>query len=67
MAIEFKKFFMNEWTGELYHEQFDAIKEALQVHRSRCSRSINKFDRLFVKKSTFCVALHPWSTTAAYQ
>ena len=30
MAIEFKKFFMNEWTGELYHEQFDAIKDALQ-------------------------------------
>ena len=30
MAIEFKKFFMNEWTGELYHEQFDLIKDALQ-------------------------------------
>ena len=30
MAIEFKKFFMNEWTGELYHEQFDAIKDALK-------------------------------------
>jgi hypothetical protein len=30
IAIEFKKFFMNEWTGELYHKQFDAIKDALQ-------------------------------------
>ena len=30
IAIEFKKFFMNEWTGELYHEQFDAIKDALR-------------------------------------
>jgi len=30
IAIEFKKFFMNEWTGKLYHEQFDAIKGALK-------------------------------------
>jgi len=30
MAIEFKKFFMNEWTGELYQEQFKAINDALQ-------------------------------------
>ena len=30
IAIEFKKFFMNEWTGEIYHEQFDAIKDALR-------------------------------------
>jgi hypothetical protein len=30
IAIEFKKFFMNEWTGEIYHERFDAIKDALQ-------------------------------------
>jgi N-formylglutamate amidohydrolase len=30
IAIEFKKFFMNEWTGELYHKQFEAIKDALK-------------------------------------
>jgi len=30
IAIEFKKFFMHEWTGELYQEQFDAIKGALR-------------------------------------
>jgi N-formylglutamate amidohydrolase len=30
IAIEFKKFFMDEWTGKLYHEQFDAIKGALK-------------------------------------
>ena len=30
IAIEFKKFFMNEWTGELYHKQFDVIKDALK-------------------------------------
>ncbi len=30
IAIEFKKFFMNEWTGELDEEYFNAIKEALR-------------------------------------
>lgn len=30
IAIEFKKFFMNEWTGELNQEQSEAIKEALR-------------------------------------
>ena len=30
IAIEFKKIFMNEWTGELYHEEFDAIKASLK-------------------------------------
>ena len=29
LAIEFKKFFMDEWTGEPYREQIDAIGEAL--------------------------------------
>jgi hypothetical protein len=30
IAIEFKKFFMNEWTGELYHEFFEPLKYALR-------------------------------------
>ena len=30
MAIEFKKFFMDEWTGEVHREQYEAIPRALQ-------------------------------------
>jgi hypothetical protein len=30
VAIEFKKFFMDEWTGELDVEQHDAIRLALE-------------------------------------
>lgn len=30
IAIEFKKFFMNEWTGELNQAQSEAIREALR-------------------------------------
>jgi len=29
IAVEFKKFFMDEWTGELYSEQHRAIQDAL--------------------------------------
>ena len=29
LSIEFKKFFMNEWTGEVDHEQANAIQQAL--------------------------------------
>ncbi len=29
LAIEFKKIFMNEWTGEVEKEKFDLLKEAL--------------------------------------
>ncbi len=31
IAIEFKKFFMDEWTGELYRESYAAITEALRA------------------------------------
>jgi N-formylglutamate deformylase len=31
IAIEFKKFFMDEWSGQLYHEQAAAIELALQA------------------------------------
>jgi hypothetical protein len=30
LAIEFKKFFMDEWTGELYPEEHQLILEALR-------------------------------------
>jgi hypothetical protein len=30
IAIEFKKFFMDEWTGEVYSSEFNFISEALQ-------------------------------------
>jgi N-formylglutamate deformylase len=31
LSIEFKKIFMDEWTGELYAEKFNVIKEALSL------------------------------------
>ena len=31
LAVEFKKFFMNEWTGELFSEMFKAITGSLQT------------------------------------
>jgi len=31
LALEFKKFWMDEWTGELHQEQFDAITRALRA------------------------------------
>lgn len=30
IAVEFKKFFMNEWTGEIYWDKYEAIKTALK-------------------------------------
>lgn len=30
IAIEFKKFFMDEWSGEIYEEEFKFIREALE-------------------------------------
>lgn len=30
ISIEFKKFFMDEWTGKLYKDKFDSMKKALQ-------------------------------------
>jgi len=29
IAVELKKFFMNEWTSEIYRDKYDAIKMAL--------------------------------------
>lgn len=31
LAVEVKKFFMDEWTGALYPDQFDALGQALQA------------------------------------
>ena len=30
IAIEFKKFFMDEWSGEVFEEEFKFIREALE-------------------------------------
>jgi N-formylglutamate deformylase len=30
LAVEVKKFFMDEWTGELFSEEFEAVPQALQ-------------------------------------
>ena len=42
LAIEVKKFFMNEWTGELDHEQHQAIGQALSPGRRRGARRIGE-------------------------
>lgn len=31
IAIEFKKIFMDEWTGEIYPDRFDALRSALRM------------------------------------
>lgn len=30
LSIEFKKFFMDEWTGKLFNDKFEALKDALR-------------------------------------
>ncbi len=42
LAIEVKKFFMNEWTGELDTSQHGAIGKALGPRRGRCRRRIGE-------------------------
>jgi hypothetical protein len=42
LAIEFKKFFMNEWTGEADHEQLDCMRRALE---STCAGVVEELNR----------------------
>ncbi|MBU1698514.1 MAG: N-formylglutamate amidohydrolase [Candidatus Eisenbacteria bacterium] len=45
VAIEFKKFFMNEWTGELDREQHGAIHEALRSCVPRVQETLSRMIR----------------------
>ena len=42
LAIEVKKFFMNEWTGELYTEQHEAIGRALAYAATALNDELQK-------------------------
>ena len=42
LAIEFKKFFMDEWTGELIALEFDAVTEALRSTLVGLSASLDR-------------------------
>lgn len=43
IAIEFKKFFMNEWTGEVNRDAFDFIKKALRETVPGVLEELKKF------------------------
>jgi N-formylglutamate deformylase len=42
LAIEFKKFFMDEWTGKLDHQQHNAIRQALEFTVNGILEELNK-------------------------
>jgi N-formylglutamate amidohydrolase len=45
LAIEVKKFFMDEWTGELLPEDFEAVPQALRSTLAGVLESLEKVDR----------------------
>jgi hypothetical protein len=44
IAIEFKKFWMDEWTGEVYQPKYDAILEALKATISGLREELGKIE-----------------------
>jgi hypothetical protein len=45
LAVEVKKIFMDEWTGKLFPEEFEAIPQALQSTLPGLLESLEKVDR----------------------
>jgi len=45
LAVEFKKFFMDEWTGVIDPHEFEAIPQALTSSLSGLRESLQKIDR----------------------
>ncbi len=45
LAVEVKKFFMDEWTGELFSEEFEAVPRALQSTLPGLLESLEKAGR----------------------
>jgi hypothetical protein len=52
LAIEFKKFFMDEWTGEIDPREYEAISRALAAVLPGLRESLQKVDRERGKSST---------------
>jgi len=46
MAVEVKKFFMNEWTGEIYRDKYEAIKTALDSTIPGLLEELNSIENL---------------------
>jgi len=44
LAVEFKKFFMDEWTGEFHPEEFEAATQALAATLPGLHESLQKID-----------------------
>ena len=42
IAIEFKKIFMNEWTGEFYHDKMELLKQALESTKPLILKYLNE-------------------------
>ena len=45
LAVEVKKFFMDEWTGELDSEEFEAVSRAMEVTLPGLLESLEKVER----------------------
>jgi hypothetical protein len=45
LAVEVKKFFMNEWTGKIAGEEFEAIPRALETTLPGLLESLEKVGR----------------------
>jgi hypothetical protein len=43
LSIEFRKFFMNEWTGEPYHDVIEEIKNLLKYTTDGVLKELNSF------------------------